>query len=129
MTFWLGQQVGAVHLDHSDSGVHGDHEVLARLVPGGGDGLHDELQGVLVALEVGGEAALVAHGGGAALGGDDLFQAVEDLGAHPQALAEGGGSHRHDHELLNVHVVGGVGPAVEDIHHGHRQGLGVDAAR
>ena len=41
---------------------------------------------------------------------------------------EAGGAHGHDHELLDLHVVGGVGAAVEDVHHGHGQHLGVGAA-
>ena len=50
------------------------------------------------------------------------------LGAHPQGLPEAAGAHRHDHELLDLHVVGGVSAAIEDVHHGHGQHLGVDAA-
>ena len=53
---------------------------------------------------------------------------MEDLGAHAQGLAEAGSAHRHDHELLDLHVVGGVCAAVEDIHHGHGQLLCVNAA-
>ncbi len=52
---------------------------------------------------------------------------MEHLGAHLQGLRPVLRSHRHDHKLLNVHVVGGVGTAVENVHHRHRQGLGVDA--
>ena len=53
---------------------------------------------------------------------------MEDLGAHAQSLTEAGGAHRHDHELLDLHVVGGVSAAIKDVHHGHGQLLGVDAA-
>ena len=35
---------------------------------------------------------------------------------------------RHQHELLQVDVVVGVGAAVEDVHHRHRQHVGVGAA-
>ena len=54
---------------------------------------------------------------------------MEDLSAHPQGFLPALGPHGHDHELLNVHVVGGVGPAVEDVHHRHGEGLGIDAAQ
>ena len=57
------------------------------------------------------------------------LQVVEDLDAHAQAVAEAGGSHRHDHELLEVDVVVGMGAAVEDVHHGHRQQPGIDASQ
>ena len=111
------------------SGIDGDLEVLAGLVAGLLDGGHDDLQGVLILLQVGGIAALVAHaGGGGTVLLQDGLQGVEDLGAAAQSLAEGGGGDRHDHELLDLHVVGGVSAAVQDVHHGHRQLLGVDAA-
>jgi hypothetical protein len=45
-------------------GVEGDEDLLAPLVAGLVHGFFDDLQGVLVVLEVGCEAALVAHGGG-----------------------------------------------------------------
>ena len=51
--------------------IDGDHEVLTGLVAGRFDGLDDDLQGVLILLQVGGVAALVAHAGG---GGAILFQ-------------------------------------------------------
>ena len=53
---------------------------------------------------------------------------MEHLGAAAQGLPEGGSGDGHDHELLDLHVVGGVGTAVEDVHHGHGQLLGVHAA-
>ncbi len=107
----------------------GDHEVLAGLVAGFLDGLDDDLQRVLIGGQVGGVAALVAHaGGGGAVLLQGLLQLMEDLGAAAQRFPEGGGGDGHDHELLDVHAVGGVGAAVEDVHHGHRQHLGVHAA-
>ena len=46
---------------------------------------------------------------------------MEDLGPDPQALREARGAGRDDHELLEVDRVVGVGAAVEDVHHRHRQ--------
>ena len=54
---------------------------------------------------------------------------MEDLSAHAQGLAPALGAHGHDHELLDVHVVGGVRTAIQNVHHGHGQGLGVHAAQ
>ena len=53
---------------------------------------------------------------------------MKHLGTAAQGLPEGGGGDRHNHELLDLHIVGGVGAAVEDVHHRHGQLLGVDAA-
>ena len=53
----------------------------------------------------------------------DPAQGVEDLGPGAQRLGERRGADRHDHELLEVHAAVGVRPAVEDVHHRHRQHL------
>ena len=57
------------------------------------------------------------------------LEGVVDLGAPAQALGKAPGAHRHDHELLEVDVVVGVHAAVEDIHHGRGQQMGVDTAQ
>ena len=49
------------------------------------------------------------------------LQGMEHLGAVAHRLADGAGTHAADHELLQVHAVVGMGAAVEDVHHGHRQ--------
>ncbi len=53
---------------------------------------------------------------------------MEYLSAAAQSLAERRSGNRHDHEFLDLNVVGSVSAAVEDVHHRHRQGLGVAAA-
>ena len=50
-----------------------------------------------------------------------LLERVEDLRARAQALRERRRADRHDHELLEVDRVVGVGAAVEHVHHRHRQ--------
>ncbi len=84
--------------------------------------------GASLLARFGGEAALVAHRGGQALVVQDGLEHVVGLGAPAQRLGEAGRTHRHDHELLEVHVVVGVGAAVEHVHHRHRQHVGVGAA-
>ena len=118
----LGQLLAGLGLDIAllllvpplgGGGVDGDLEVLTGLVAGLLDGLHDDLQGILVLLQVGGVAALVAHaGGGGAVLLQGVLQSVEHLSAHAQSLMEARGAHGHDHELLDLHVVGGMGAAV-----------------
>jgi hypothetical protein len=54
---------------------------------------------------------------------------VVDLGPHPQPLGERRGPDGHDHELLEVDVVVGVGAAVEHVHHRHRQHVGAEPAK
>ena len=43
-------------------------------------------------------------------------------------LGEGVGADRHDHEFLEVDRVVGMGAAIDDVHHRHRQGAGRGAA-
>ena len=57
------------------------------------------------------------------------LEGVVDLGAPAQALGKARSTHGHDHELLEVNVVVGMHAAVEDVHHGRGQQVGVDAAQ
>ena len=128
----LGQLVEALALGAlplGGSSVHGQHEVLAGHIAGLLNGGQNGLDGLLIAGQVGGKAALIAHRGGQTLGLQDGSQGMEHLGTPAQGLLEGGGAHRHDHELLGVHGVGGVGTAVQDVHHGHGQAVAVHAAQ
>ena len=77
--------------------------------------------------QLGGEAALVADPGGEALLLQHGLERVVDLGALLERLAEGGRTDGRDHELLHVDVGVGVRAAVEDVHHRHRQQVGVGA--
>ena len=128
----LGQLVKALALGAlplGGSGIHGQHEVPTGLITGLFDGGQNGFDGLLVAGQVGGKAALVAHGGGQTPGLQDGSQSVEHLGAPAQGLFEAGRTHRHDHKLLRVHGVGGVCAAVQDVHHGHGQAVAVHAAQ
>jgi hypothetical protein len=71
---------------------------------------------------------LVAEAGGQALLVEHLLERVVDLGAGTQCLAERRRPDRRDHELLDVHIGVGVRTPVDDVHHRHRQQVGVGAA-
>ena len=83
--------------------------------------LDDHLERRLVRRQVGGEAALVAHGRVQAALLQHLAQGVEHLGAVAHRLAEARRAGGQDHELLDVDVVVRVRAAVDDVHHRHRQ--------
>ena len=110
------------------SGVHGEHDVAARLVARGLARLNDVLQGLFVGLQVGSETALVAHAATEASFMQNLLQRVINLGAPTQALGERLGANRHNHEFLEVNVVVGMHAAVENVHHGRRQHMGIRTA-
>ena len=69
--------------------VEGEDDLLAELVAGLLDGLGQHLEGLVAALEVRSEAALVADGGAEVAVVQHLLEVVEDLGAHAQGFAEG----------------------------------------
>ena len=54
---------------------------------------------------------------------------MEHLGAHAQGFLEGGGAVGHQHELLEIQAVGGVGATVDHVHQRHRQQGGHRAAQ
>ena len=108
--------------------VKADGHVLAGYVAGAFDGLDDYVEGVLGAVEVGGKAALVAYSGAEVALFQYALEVVEYLGAHADALAERSGADGTNHELLEADGSVGVGAAVDDVHHGHGQSVGVAAA-
>ena len=59
---------------------------------------------------------------------EHAFERVEDLGAGAGRFAKKFGALGHDHELLEIDGRVGVRAAVDDVHHRHRQDLGVRAA-
>ena len=77
---------------------------------------------------LGREAAFVAEPGREALGLEHGLEGVVDRRARSQRLGERRRTDRRDHELLHVDVAVGVRAAVEDVHHRHRQQVGVRAA-
>jgi hypothetical protein len=120
--------VRAVREDLARGRVERDGQLLAGLVPGRADPVHQRFQRGLVGREVGREAALVAHRGAEPAVVQGPLEGVEGLRSHAQGVGEGRRAHRHDHELLEVHLVVGMGAPVEDVHHRHGQHVGGLAA-
>ena len=50
---------------------------------------------------------------------------MKDLGAPAQSVSKAFSANRHGHEFLEVYVVIGMGPAVDDVHHRHWKDIGV----
>ncbi len=85
----------------------------------------DQVERGAVVGEVGREAALVAEASGKAVLLQHALERVVDLGALLERLAEGRRPDGRDHELLHVDAGVGVGAAVEDVHHRHREHVGI----
>ncbi|MBA7695625.1 hypothetical protein ES703_104257 [subsurface metagenome] len=115
--------LGGLVIERARGGIQGQEQLLAGAVSRTLDGLQDHLDGLLVGTEIGGESALVAHGGCQALTFENGLQLVKRLHPHLQGFGEGAGPDREDHELLDIHVVVGMLAAIDDIHHGDRQGI------
>ena len=92
--------------------VDGDAEILAGLVAGLLDGGDKSLQGVLITVEVGGVAALVADAGG----GDDLFVTNTERLAKGIALGCGNSI------LIKLNQIGSVSETLEAIKMAHKAG-------
>ena len=119
----LARQVVLAVLEELRGGaVQRQRHLLARLVAGGLDGAENGVQSLGGRAQVRREAAFVADVG-VVPGRLQLGpERMEHLGAGAQALREAAGAPGHDHELLKVDGIVGVGPAVDDVHEGHRQG-------
>jgi len=76
-----------------------------------------------------GETPFVADGRGELLVLEHLLQGVEGFHAGPQGVVERVEAQRHDHELLHVERIVGVGPAVDDVHHRRREEAGGGTAQ
>ncbi len=124
----LLEDVLAILEEFAGGGVEADSDVHAGLVAGLRDGFEAALDGFFVGFQHGGEAALVADGSGVAFLAEHLFEGMEDLDAHAQGFAEALGAEGRDHEFLRVHRIIGMRAAVDDVHHGHWQGVGADSA-
>ena len=123
-----GQHVAAVGEELRGRHVQREGDVVAQRQAGPPGGLGQQRDRVGVGGQVGGEAALVAQTGGQAPGPQDSGQLVIHLYAPDQGLGVGGGPDGHHHELLEVDVVAGVRSPVDDVHHGHREHVGVGSA-
>lgn len=128
-TALLGQSVPFGGFPAGGRGIQGDHELLARLVAAKADGLQNPLDGLLVAGKVGGEPALIPYGSGFA----PAAQQIPPGCGRPRSSSAGRpgnwGAHRDNHEFLDVQVVGGVQPAVDDVEQGNRQGALITTAQ
>ena len=120
------EHVGAVAVELARGGIERDRDLVA--VPGPLGGLEDRLAGVVGRAEVGSEAALVADARREAALLEERLQRVVALDADPERLGERRRAGGHEHELLEVERVLGVGAAVDDVHQRHGQDVGVGAA-
>ena len=122
------ERVRAVLEELGGGDVERERDVLAGREAGLADRLDEQVERLAVAREVRREAALVAEAGGEPLAREQALQHVVGLGAPAEGLAERLRADRQDHELLDVDVRLGVRAAVDDVHHRHRQHVGVRAA-
>ena len=59
---------------------------------------------------------------------ETFFQRVEDFRSPPPRVAQRRRADRHDHEFLEIDRIVGVGAAIDDVHHRHRQNMRIRAA-
>ena len=118
---FAGIDIGAVLEEFARRRVERERDVRAGLEAGAFDRLDGVIERRLGRRQVGREAALVADVGVEARLLQQGFERMESLRAPAHRLLQGGRAERHDHEFLEVDGVVGVDPAVDDVHHRHRQ--------
>ena len=117
-------------LDYSElrsCAVHGDLNVLAWLITGSLDGVDDDLESVLDAVESRSEATFVTYSGGETTLLEELGEVVEDLSAPTYSLLESRSTYGTDHELLESDRSIGVSATIDDVHHWHGESIGIAA--
>src|SRR5579884_51296 len=107
------EAVAAVGKELAGRGVERDRDAIG--VAGRLRCVEDRLDRLLARREIRREAALVADARREAALGEELLQRVIGLGRDPQALGEGPGAGRDEHELLQVDRVVGVHAAVDHV--------------
>ena len=123
-----GQLVGAVAVQLARGGIEGDGDVLARCVAGPLDGFHEDADGVLVAVEVRGEAALVPDRGRQAAsraGPSACGTSRRPSATPPRSSAAPTGMTMNS---CRSTLLSACTPAVDDVHHRHRQHMRVGTA-
>ncbi len=119
--------LGVVEFRGSD--VQSQEDLLARFVAGVLDGLEDDFDRGIGALQLGSEPAFVADGRREAFTFQHGFEGVEGFGDGAQPFGISVKALRHDHEFLEIDGGVRVRAAVDDVRHGHRQNFGVGPAQ
>ena len=109
--------------------IKGQDHIFARLVSGFLDRCKDHFNSLVVGFQIRSESSFIAHGRRQSLVFQHSRQGMKNFHTDSKGLLEGFSAYRHDHELLEVHIVCGVKPSIEDIHHGHGEAACIDAAQ
>ena len=118
----------AVLVELRRSAVETDGHVLAGYIAGELDSLDDAVESILGAVESGSETAFVTDCGRETTVLEHLLEVVEYLGTHADTLLEAACADGTDHELLEADGSVRVCTAVDDVHHGHGEAVGVATA-
>src|SRR5919107_85993 len=118
-----GEVVLAVLVELGGGRVEREGHLIPQRVSAPLDGLRDEPERRTVALQVGREATLVADASRKTAFGEKLLEDLVDLRDRTERLGVGVETYGHDHELLEIHVVGSVGAAVQDVGARDRKGV------
>ena len=121
-----GVVIHAIPMVFRCSAVERQGDVYSRGIACRLDGLDEHIQGLLGALECGGEASLIAYACAIASLLEHVLQGAEHFGTHLHGLAYGAGSLGAYHKLLERDRGIGVAASIEEVHHGDGQHMGID---
>ena len=124
------QAVQAVGIQFAGSHVQTQEKVPGHAEAGLLYRFDQRLQRHFVGRQIGRESTFVAHRRRPAGLPQDALQDMIDLDSPAQRFVKVAGSHRQDHEFLDVQAIVGMRATVEDVHHrrGHRGRPGAKSA-
>ena len=123
-----GQFIAAVLVEFAGRGIQRHDHVVARFIAGDFNRFHNKIKRFSGTIQARCEAAFVAHIGAVAGVRQRLFERMENFRAAAHGVRKRVRADRHNHEFLDINGIVGMGAAVDDIHHRHRQQMRVGAA-
>ena len=109
-------------------GIHGNHEVSSRSKSGRFNCFYEILQGFFIVLEVRRKTTFIPHCCRMTILRQDALKRMEHFGALLQRFRPRTSTYRHNHKFLEIDGIVRMFSAVNNIHHGNRQSLGIYTA-
>src|SRR5690606_4433641 len=107
------------------SAVEAKSNIFTRLETGLFDRFHDVIERSLGILQIRSKAAFIANIGVVTGILQTLLEGMENFRAITNSFTNGRSPHWQNHELLEINRIVSMCTAINDIHHGDRQNMGI----
>src|SRR5690606_38218770 len=108
--------------------IEAKSDIFTRLEASLLNRLHDEIEGSLGILQIRSKSAFIADIGVVTGILEALLERVENFRTITNSFTNGRSADRKNHEFLEIDRIVGMCAAIDDVHHGNRQDMGVCAA-